>query len=263
MANQVYNMTIKTDIPSWKDKYPSLEVDITKLKIDISWTEFFNRKDIKNTLLKINQFLTDCIKNGENIYPYPDLLFNSINTTCLNNIKVVVIGQDPYFNSVNIKGKNIPQATGLSFSVPEGVPVPPSLNNIFLNQKKYGLITDIPKTGDLSSWANQGCLMLNTTLTVKEKHPNSHEAKWKYFSDELIKYISNNTTNTVFLIFGGPSLKKINLIDSNKHKIIISSHPSPLAARQKLKDYGSFVNTNHFGEANEYLVKNGKVPINW
>ena len=133
MANQVYNMTIKTDIPSWKEKYPSLEVDITKLKIDTSWAEFFNRKDIKNTLLKINQFLTDCIKNDENIYPYPDLLFNSINTTCLNNIKVVVIGQDPYFNAVNIKGKNIPQATGLSFSVPEGVPVPPSLKPPILN----------------------------------------------------------------------------------------------------------------------------------
>lgn len=263
MANQVYNMTIKTNIPSWKEKYPSLETDILNLKINDSWKEFFNRKDIKNTLIKINQFLTECIKNNENIYPYPDLLFNGVNTTDLDNIKVVIIGQDPYFNSVNIKGKSIPQATGLSFSVPDGVAVPPSLNNIFLNQKKYGLITDIPKSGDLTRWANQGCLMLNTTLTVKEKHPNSHEAKWRYFSDELIKYISEKTNNTVFLIFGGPSLKKVNLIDNKKHKIIISSHPSPLAARQKLKEYNSFVNTNHFGECNEYLVKNGKQQILW
>jgi uracil-DNA glycosylase len=152
---------------------------------------------------------------------------------------------------------------GLSFSVDDGIKIPPSLINIYNNLLNFKHIDSIPKTGNLKKWAEQGCLLLNASLTVTDGKPNSHAKYWKKFTDDIIKYISDNCTGVVFFLWGGSSLEKISLIDQTKHKISISSHPSPLSIKTPLKSYESFYNTDHFGIANEYLKANNKNIIDW
>lgn len=254
------------DIKSWAEKYPDYNVQLDKIKIHPSWNEYINNEIVQENLIKINEYLSYCLKttNGKiKIYPYPDLVFNSLNITPLENIKVVILGQDPYYNSFEINDQIIPQGMGLSFSVPIGIDIPPSLVNIIKNLIKFGHLQKYPNHGNLSFWAYQGCLLLNTTLTVQEKCPNGHEKKWTDITDELIKHISANTEHVVFVLWGAPSLRKLNLINTDKHKVIISSHPSPLSYRSKLRQYGSFEETNHFGEINKYLIEHDKEPIIW
>lgn len=260
--------TIDYNIASWAEKYPDYNVKLDTLYIHPLWNSFFDDQNIKNKLKEIGEYLSHCLKitKGKvNIFPYPDLVFNSLNITPLDNIKVVIIGQDPYFNCFNTNNKIIPQAMGLSFSVPMGMDLPPSLVNIYNNLLKFGHIRKKPKHGNLSFWAYQGCLMLNAALTVQEKCPNGHEKKWSDITDGLIKYISDNTENIVFVLWGAPALKKLEakLIDDKKHKVIISSHPSPLSCRNKLRQYKSFEETDHFGEINKYLKEHDKEPIIW
>ena len=197
------------------------------------------------------------------IYPYPNLLFNAFILTPLSNVKVVILGQDPYHCNEIHHDKIIPQAMGLSFSVPKGMKIPSSLQNIYKNLLKYKHIEIKPNHGNLSFWAYQGCLMLNTSLTVQHSYPNSHSKYWLPFTDKIIKYISNKLNNIVFVLWGNPALNKLNLIDQNKHKIIISSHPSGLSYNKKLKNYDSFENTDHFGEINKYLKEKNKKQIIW
>lgn len=255
-------------IEPWNNKYSSYDVQLNKLMIHPSWNDFFKNEKVQQKLKNINDYLSYCLKTTEGkikIYPYPDLLLNAFNITPLENIKVVILGQDPYYNSFDINDQTIPQAMGLSFSVPIGIDIPPSLVNIYKNLLKFGHINKKPKHGNLSFWAYQGCLLLNSTLTVQDKCPNGHEKKWTDITDEAIKYISDNTEHIVFVLWGAPALRKLEsgLIDKTKHKVIISSHPSPLSCRSKLRQYGSFEETDHFGEINKYLQQNNKDPIIW
>lgn len=197
---------------------------------------------------KIRVFLK---KEYENYTIYPDMydLYNCFYYTPLDNVKVVILGQDPYHEPN--------QAHGLCFSVKDGVMLPPSLKNIFKEIKSdLGIVE--PDCGDLSKWAKQGVLLLNTTLTVREHFANSHaNCGWGWFTDNVIKLISENTKNTVFILWGGNAKSKAGLIDGNKHLILQSAHPSPLSA------YNGFFGCKHFSKTNDYLKSNGKEPIDW
>ncbi len=182
------------------------------------------------------------------IYPKKSEVFNAFKLTPFENVKVVIIGQDPYH------GPN--QAHGLSFSVNYGIKTPPSLANIYKE-----LATDveftIPKHGNLTSWANQGVLLLNATLTVRAGEPGSHQKKgWETFTDAVIKLISDEKQNCVFLLWGNFAKSKINLIDLEKHLVLTAAHPSPLAG-------GAFFGCKHFSKTNEYLKSKSINSINW
>lgn len=259
-------------IKTWTEKFPDYNVKLGKLKINSSWSDFFDNdnKDVNDKIYEkikdIDDYFSHCLNvtNGDlNIYPYPDLIFNALNTTPLNDIKVVILGQDPYHGFEYKNNTKIPQAMGLSFSVPKGIKIPSSLNNIYDNLLKFGHITKKPIHGNLSFWAYQGCLLLNTSLTVQESNPNCHEEYWKFITDELIKFISNQTENIVFVLWGAPALKKLSLIDQQKHKVIISSHPSGLSYTKPLGKYKSFSEVDHFGEINKYLTEHDKKSILW
>ena len=154
---------------------------------------------------------------------------------------------------------------GLSFSVPYGIKIPSSLQNIYKNLIKYKHINKMPKHGNLISWAYQGCLLLNASLTVVhgKENKNCHAQNWRSFSNKLIRYISNECKNVVFILWGAFALKKARFIDEDKHKIIISSHPSGLSYNKPLRTHQPFCNQDHFGIANKYLVENGRKPIIW
>jgi uracil-DNA glycosylase len=257
-----------TKISTWLDTFPDGNVKLNNLQVHDSWKSIIKKilEDNKKKVEELEKVINLIIKEKE-IFPYPDYIFHSFQLTPFMDIKIVILGQDPYFNLEKCKENNkdvyIPQAMGLSFSVKDNIKVPPSLSNIYGNQKKFGHINNIPKHGNLTKWASQGCLMLNSSLTVTHKLPNSHEKYWKDITDNIIKYISDNTQNIVFFLWGGPSLKKLSLIDQTKHKVSISSHPSPLGCRNKLQSYESFYDTDHFGIANKYLEENGKNKIDW
>ena len=249
---------------SWGSFFDDYKVDLTDLDFDPSWEEIIVPEFDKEYFKKIETFLNKCLEktNGEaKFYPYPELLFNSLYHTPLEKVRVVILGQDPYFNSELKVEKEIPQAMGLSFSVPKFMKTPSSLNNIYKNLKKFGHIKNIANHGNLSFWAHQGCLLLNTILTVQKGCPNGHEKKWTKLTDTLIKFISDNTENIVFLLWGANAYKKYDLIDDEKHKIIVSSHPSGLSCAKPFKTFDCFNDTDHFGKANKYLKKHGKPSI--
>ena len=253
MSN-IYNFKLK----SWSEKYKNKKVDISKLYIHSSWRSFFENEFKKDYFKKIEDYLSFCLKktNGNiKIFPYPDNLFTAFNYTPFNKLKVVILGQDPYHNYIKYNNKIIPQANGLSFSVPIGMKIPSSLNNIFKNLLKYKHIKEMPKHGNLFLLALQGFLFLNTSLTVQCGHPNSHSKKWELFTDNIIKYINREKDNIIFILWGSNALKKKKLIDENKHKIIISSHPSGLSCYKKLGIYNSFSETDHFKKINYNLNK--------
>lgn len=182
---------------------------------------------------------------------YPDMydLYNCFRYTPLENVKAVILGQDPYHEPN--------QAHGLCFSVKKGVKLPPSLVNIYKEIEDDLGITE-PDCGDLTKWANEGILLLNTTLTVREHAANSHsKCGWAWFTDSVIKLISENTQNVVFILWGGNARSKAPLIDGTKHLIIQSAHPSPLSA------YNGFFGSKPFSKTNNYLKSVGKAPIDW
>ena len=186
-------------------------------------------------------------KNNQ-IFPSRDLIFNSLKFKSPNNVNVIILGQDPYHNEG--------QAHGLSFSVPEDVPPPPSLKNIFKLVYKDSKIIN-GRSGNLTPWAKQGVLLLNTILTVKHRKPMSHKGiGWELFTNNLIKELSNHG-NKVFILWGGPAIKNQSLIDINKNKVLTGPHPSPLSA------YRGFFDCDHFNKANKYLIKQKKDSINW
>ncbi len=252
---------------SWAARYPDHTVDITALPLDKSWASILDQDEHKEAFKKINRYLTHCltVTDGKvKIYPYPDLIFNGLNVVPLNKIKVCILGQDPYHGHELLdNGETVPQAMGLSFSVPIGVPVPSSLQNINKNLVQFNRIKKLPEHGNLSNWSSQGCLLLNATLTVQHQHPNSHKKFWTSFTDAIIKYISDNTEKTVFVFWGNSALEKLSLIDTEKHKTVISSHPSGLSCSKPMGKYKSFMDQDHFGIINKYLVDNGKEPIDW
>lgn len=241
------------------DKWTN-KIDITSLYIRSEWRPIILKYfDVnKDKLIKINNILS---LQHDNIVPYPELLWKSFNMSCINDIKVVIIGQDPYFNVHD----NIPEAMGLSFSVPVGIPIPSSLNNIFNNAIKYKNIYKKPNHGNLEFWALQGVLLLNSSLTVirGSDNKNCHMDIWSDFTNYIVKYISDNYEHLVFVLWGAYARDKMNLINSTKHKIIITSHPSGLSVNNKLGSYPSFNSYDHFGEINKYLVKHNKLGIIW
>lgn len=257
-----------TTIPNWHDKFPNNVINFKKIyhcKKYNGWNKMFDIlfkdpriEEIKNTLEK-------CIERKDSIFPFPDLLFNAFYLTDITNLKVVFIGQDPYYTADINNNIVIPQAMGLSFSVPFGVDIPSSLKNIYSNLKKFNVINNIPSHGNLEFWAVQGCLMLNTSLTVLEgdKNKNCHKKIWKWFTDFIIKYISDNCNGVVFVLWGSCALEKAKLIDLNKHDAIVSSHPSGLSCSKKLGTYPSFNEFNHFNIINEKLKYLSKKPIFW
>ena len=177
-------------------------------------------------------------------------IFNAFNHCHFEDVKVVIIGQDPYHG--------LRQAHGLCFSVNDGVRHPPSLINI-LKEVEFQLGVSYPKSGNLMHWANQGILLLNATLTVRAHEAGSHQKKgWEVFTDSVINTISNEKENVVFLLWGGYAKKKIKLIDTNKHRVLNSGHPSPLSANR-----GYWFGNNNFLEANRYLESKGLKPIKW
>ncbi|MGO3183125.1 MAG: uracil-DNA glycosylase [Aequorivita sp.] len=183
-------------------------------------------------------------------FPPADQIFSAFNTTPFNDVKVVMLGQDPYHG--------FGQSHGLCFSVGENVKIPPSLKNIF-EEIRTDIGTSPPDNGYLERWAKQGVLLLNATLTVKAHIAGSHQRKgWEKFTDAVIKKLSDEREDLVFLLWGGPAKKKGAKIDTSKHLVLTSGHPSPLAANR-----GYWFGNKHFSKTNEYLSKNGKEPIEW
>lgn len=202
----------------------------------------------KDYFLKIKDFVNKEYET-KTIYPPYDDIFNAFKLTPLNEVKVVILGQDPYHE----KG----QAHGLAFSTPAGRPKPRSLNNIF---KEINAEYDypIPESGCLESWANQGVFLLNTVLTVEEGNANSHsKCGWQIFTDNVIKLLDCQTQPIVFMLWGKQAEKKKELIKNPNHLVLITSHPSPFSARR------GFFGSNHFIKANEFLKQNNLKEINW
>ena len=197
---------------------------------------------------KIRRFLIDEYRN-HTVYPDMHDLYNCFRYTPFENLKVVLLGQDPYHN--------VGQAHGLCFSVQEGVPNPPSLENIF-KELHSDLGFEKPKNGTLTKWAKEGVLLLNTSLSVRAHQANSHsKCGWAWFTDSVIQLISEQKEKVVFILWGGNARSKKKLIDEKKHYIIESAHPSPLSA------YNGFFGSKPFSKTNEYLIKNGLSPIDW
>ena len=194
--------------------------------------------------------------NGNRVFPLRENVFAAMKLTCLEATKVVIIGQDPYFNEYPGKG---PEAHGLCFSVKEGIPVPPSLRNILqeVNNSVYNG-RKVSVDSDLTRWAVQGVLLLNASLTVMAKHPNSHaNLGWHQLTDNIIETISSKKTHVVFMLWGAFAQKKTALIDCRKHLVLATSHPSPLSAHR------GFIGSGIFVRCNEYLQKHQLQPIEW
>lgn len=220
-----------------------------EVKIEESWKSVLKNEFSKPYFLEAVTFLKTEKALGKIIYPPGSLLFNAFNNTPFEKVKVVLLGQDPYH------GKG--QAHGLSFSVPEGIRPPPSLMNIFKElQNDTGL--PFPAHGNLTKWAMQGVLLLNACLSVRENEPLSHsKIGWIPFTDAVIRKISSDRKNVVFLLWGKFAQEKQELIDETKHLVLKAAHPSPFSA------YNGFFGCRHFSKTNEYLVKNGIDPIDW
>ena len=239
--------------PSWGKKYPNGTVSLNKIKFDRSWKPMmkllFNDPKFEITEKELTKVLED--DSNAIVHPAPDLLFNAFKLTSLNKVKVVIIGQDPYFKNES----GVHQAMGLSFSVALGLQVPDSLHNIYKNLIKFKHIKQIPTHGNLEFWALQGCLMLNTSLTVIDgsNNKNCHQAIWKWFTDKVIRYISENVDHVVFVLWGAHAIEKMNLIDLDKHEISASSHPSGFSVNNTVKSYQAFADCDHFGKVNQCL----------
>jgi uracil-DNA glycosylase len=220
-------------------------------KIDLhpSWLTHLAAEFEAPYMQQLKQFLLQEKTAGKIIYPVSKNIFNAFNSTPLGNVKVVIIGQDPYH------GPN--QAHGLCFSVQKGVQTPPSLQNIFKEQQR-DLGVAIPGHGCLQSWAEQGVLLLNATLTVEQARAGSHQGRgWETFTDKAIELVSRMNESVVFMLWGSYAQKKIDLIDAQKHLVLKAPHPSPLSAHR------GFIGCGHFSKSNEYLKKINKAPIDW
>ena len=223
-------------------------------KVDLSWIPFFetNKEELDIIMSKIDY-------KNEIIYPIEKNIFKSLFYFPVTSTKLVFLGQDPYINYEIIDGKIIPQACGLSFSVPKShKKVPPSLQNIYKEIKACYPEVTIPNHGSLIRWAKkENILLLNSALTVLEKKSNSHQSYWSNFTDKLIKYISDNNSKTIFLLMGNFAISKSKLINTEKHKIFTTVHPSPLSA------FSGFFGCQIFKKINDYLIDNGEEPIIW
>ena len=217
-------------------------------KMEESWKKVLLPEFQKPYFETLKNFLVE-EKKHHTVYPSGANIFAAFNTTPFDAVKVVILGQDPYHGAG--------QAHGLSFSVQEGVPHPPSLQNIF-KELKDDLGCPIPKNGTLTSWAQQGVFLLNTVLTVRASEANSHRNQgWENFTDAVIACLSTKKEHLVFILWGSPAGAKASLIDSKKHLILKVPHPSPLSS------YRGFFGSKPFSKSNAYLLSQGKKPIDW
>ena len=208
--------------------------------------DFIFKQDYYQQLL---EFLEYESAHNKTIYPLKDQIFNAFDLSSFENTKVIILGQDPYHNEG--------QAHGLSFSVPEGVSIPPSLRNIYQE-----LLSDLDITpsqsGNLTHWASQGVLLLNSVLTVEKNSPGSHaKSGWVDFTDTVIDILNDKKQNLVFLLWGAYAQKKAELIDQNKHLVLTAAHPSPFSAHK------GFFGCKHFSQTNDYLKMHNQQPIDW
>lgn len=252
------------DAMKWNEFYDN-GLSLKTVHYDLSWHIMMSTLKANEKFSKLDKKIKDIVDKNKHmkIYPLPEYVFKAFVLTKASDLKVVFIGQDPYFNCEYHEGKHVPQAMGLSFSVPTGVAIPSSLQNIFENMVKFGHINKKPESGNLWFWAIQGCLMLNSALTVEDKSKESHIKLWEWFTDYVIEYISQYMDNIIFVLWGGYAYKKIDKIDLGKHHVIISSHPSGLSANTPFRDYPAFMAEDHFGKINDILKKINKTPILW
>lgn len=220
----------------------------TPVQIEESWRIVLQDEFQKPYFPLIKQFIVEQKAKGKTVYPSGSLIFNAFNLTPFSELKVVILGQDPYHGHG--------QAHGLCFSVQHGVKPPPSLVNIF-KEIKTDVGIDAPNHGNLESWAKQGILLLNASLTVNSAEPNSHaKCGWQTFTDSVIKKISDEKTGVIFLLWGNFAKAKKILIDTSKHYVLEAAHPSPLSG-------GAFFGSRHFSKTNELLKQQGKEIIDW
>lgn len=223
---------------------------LSKVQLDESWKYGLSEFLLSPRMDELKAFLVEEKKLDKVIYPPSHMIFNALNTTPFNQVKVVILGQDPYH------GPN--QAHGLSFSVQKGVAIPPSLRNIF-HELHSDLGLEIPKHGNLTRWAEQGVLLLNAVLTVEAGQPTSHQKQgWEDFTDHVIDVLNEQRENIVFILWGAYAQRKGKRIDENKHLVLKAAHPSPLAANR-----GGFFGCKAFSKSNNYLKQNGIEPIDW
>lgn len=218
-----------------------------QVNIEKSWKDVLSEEFEKQYWQELTSFVKAEYQKSE-IYPHPKNIFRAFDLCPLEKVKVVIVGQDPYHGEK--------QAIGLSFAVNDGITLPPSLKNIYKEIKNDLGITP-NQSGDLSRWASQGVLLLNSVLTVKKDLPASHKGKgWEIFTDVVIKTLSNKKTQVVYFLWGNYAKTKGEMVDKTKNLVLTSGHPSPFSANL-------FFGNKHFSKCNEYLVKNGMTPINW
>lgn len=221
----------------------------SNVKLEPSWLCILKDEFEKPYIQALKQFLLSEKHQDKIIYPKSDLIFNALNTTPFDSVKVVILGQDPY-HAPN-------QAHGLCFSVLPDIRIPPSLLNIY-KEIKQDIGIEIPKHGYLQSWAEQGVLLLNAMLTVEDNKAGSHQNKgWEQFTDKVIQLLNEQREGIVFLLWGSYAQKKGQYIDTKKHLVLKAPHPSPLSA------YRGFFGTKHFSKANAYLIKQNISPVEW
>ena len=224
-----------------------MQINLDDVRIESGWKEALREEFLSEYFAKIKENLL-AAKAREIVYPPGNLIFNAFNLTPFERVRAVILGQDPYHGAH--------QAMGLSFSVPRGVRIPPSLVNIY-KEIKSDLGISEPESGDLSYWAKQGVLLLNASLSVGANRANSHSGfGWQAFTDAVIKILSARRQSLVFMLWGNFAKAKSALIDAQKHLILTAAHPSPLAG-------GAFFGCRHFSKCNEYLRAHGLGEIDW
>ena len=224
-----------------------MQINLDDVRIESGWKEALREEFLSEYFAKIKENLLTA-KAREIVYPPGNLIFNAFNLTPFERVRAVILGQDPYHGAH--------QAMGLSFSVPRGVRIPPSLVNIY-KEIKSDLGISEPESGDLSYWAKQGVLLLNASLSVGANRANSHSGfGWQIFTDAVIKILSAKRQNLVFMLWGNFAKAKSALIDAQRHLILTAAHPSPLAG-------GAFFGCKHFSRCNEYLRAHGLGEIDW
>ncbi len=220
------------------------------IQLEASWLQRVASEFEQPYMLALKDFLQKEQQMGCTIYPESKKIFTAFNTTPFDDVKVVILGQDPYHGAG--------QAQGLSFSVPEGVKTPPSLQNIYKELLQDIPNFSIPKHGNLTNWAENGVLLLNAVLSVRANEAGSHQNKgWEHFTDAIIKVLNTEKEGLVFMLWGNYAKQKAPLIDSNKHLVLTAAHPSPFSAAN------GFFGSKHFSKANVYLQSKGTTPINW
>jgi len=219
-------------------------------KLDIpAWQALLDAEQDKDYFRSLLKFVAQR-REEVKVFPPQNEVFSAFELCPANNVKVVILGQDPYHGEG--------QAHGLCFSVCEGVKIPPSLRNIYKELASDIPNFNMPSHGDLRTWAKQGVLLLNTVLTVEEGNANSHKGKgWETFTDNVIRFVSNELQDVIFLLWGKPAQQKASLIDASKHHILSCAHPSPLSAHR------GFLGCKHFSETNRFLKTLQQHPINW